>query len=1122
MAMQALVMGFGGTGAQVLTFLKEMTVLKHGEQLDSVRFILFDTIADWKPGETVKILGGAAEETLAKSALGISLDPNTEYFFLKDHDPDLQKHVFDYLSSAGRPERYPHLKDWLHAGWLSKYISKAALNIAEGAAQQRQIGRFAMFQNAERIVAQIRQEIERLQTIARGTAVNIWIVGSAAGGTGAGCILDAAFMTRLAARNINITLSGIIVLPEVYEDKEGVSKGRAYSLFRELDRFQEVDMPISDRYIADTERVSSRVVYDSLGRQDARVASKLFDYLFYAGSPCRTDAARESFFTSVANSLDPYLDSSSGRTLLQNSINSLAAASSFGASRLYVPVETLADLFAWQEVKSYAEAAAVPILRGPIVADVAYGAVSDRQRDGRTRVENLLPLFNEILGLSTKTDQEVAAFARGLTPKRIVAEWYGFAAAAVAGMQLSEAELQVAKLTYVNPYVSWIEDDLDKVLPKDRSIRTLKEQREATKKTKESEPQSRDRFSRELEERTNLYKKAEAGEYTFEKGRRLVLDRVSQLLQRKVDDMVIQYIIQNPQFGSEMASREQGTTMTRLLQEMLEVQSDEGPLQKIHRTVTKMSAPLQGQEEALAQEAVASLNELKEWKPGGILSWGNPTIDQTQSTCREAQGDYIREYQKRRLLQDIQKLLEQLEGRFRQWTSAIQVIFRGLVRDEEHSCYVETRKQLTKLNGRLDRLARNPNALISVQQDPRNPDVTMQGYTERLREICVSPAGTSLFQEALSNSQWALSVDAKGRVRLELVLTLDGVARRYDEDKIFQLHQDLHDHFRHSIDARMASLDVFDYLLYLQNLPQSVTADQIGQSLNDKAHVLINSANAPPDTCLFVYVEPVDAQKRNLAEAIRASINRLLGNINVPHVPHSDRHSITLLNIRKPYVENITNLRDCLEDYLTWQREDETTRDPERQEKLRRALVYHPFRPELEAWHIERRHFRQKDIQDRDHIPPRIARLLEDPAMIQAFVHCIATGAVMKKDDSWLWQRTANEAVMLTDGKDEPEADVVRAAVVFALQQREGRKGGRAPIVLEDAEKSAVAAAQISGRSKNEVVAQFLKDKLEQFLDQNFPRRAAPSYDRERNGLKLIFEFYGAPLIRPRLDQRME
>ena len=269
MAIQALVMGFGGTGAQILTFLKELTVLKYGRQPDSVRFLLFDTIADWEPGRTVKILGGAAEEKLAVGREeGASLDPNLEYFFLSDHDPDLMKHVFEYLTPAGNPESYPHLKDWLHAPWLSLHVPKNQLNIREGAAQQRQVGRFAMFQNAERIVLQIEQDIRRLRENSERGVVNVWIIGSAAGGTGAGCLLDAAFLVRRAAGNTPVSITGVIVLPEVYADKEGISQGRAYSLFRELDRFQEQGCGMADRYV-DGKMVSSRVRYDGRNRLES-------------------------------------------------------------------------------------------------------------------------------------------------------------------------------------------------------------------------------------------------------------------------------------------------------------------------------------------------------------------------------------------------------------------------------------------------------------------------------------------------------------------------------------------------------------------------------------------------------------------------------------------------------------------------------------------------------------------------------------------------------------------------------------------------------------------------------------------------------------------------------------
>ena len=76
MAMQALVMGFGGTGAHVLTALKELTVLKHGKVPETIKFLLFDTIADWKPGISVQIVGGGAEEKTAKSEdEAAALDP---------------------------------------------------------------------------------------------------------------------------------------------------------------------------------------------------------------------------------------------------------------------------------------------------------------------------------------------------------------------------------------------------------------------------------------------------------------------------------------------------------------------------------------------------------------------------------------------------------------------------------------------------------------------------------------------------------------------------------------------------------------------------------------------------------------------------------------------------------------------------------------------------------------------------------------------------------------------------------------------------------------------------------------------------------------------------------------
>jgi hypothetical protein len=503
MATQALVLGFGGTGAHILTFLKELAVLKDGKQPESIRFLLFDTIADWNPGSTVKILGGAAEEKLAVgNEEGTSLDPKREYFFLADRDPDLKKHVFEYLSYEGTPERYPHLKDWLHAPWLSLHVPRKALGIAEGAAQQRQIGRFAMFHNGERITQQIRQEIQRLRQFAHKAPINVWIIGSAAGGTGAGCLLDAAFMTRLAAGDSgNVNITGVIALPEIYQDKDGISPGRAYSLFRELDRFQEQGFRESDRFGYSGRATSSMVRYDDHDRLLSMVQSRLFDNLFYVGHPCRSDNDRTSFFTSVANSIDPFLDVSSGPPLLEAALNDSAAASSFGAARIYMPTETYADLFAWQEVRSYLGMAAAPKIEDDAVRDLFYGAGGDRERTARSKVETLLPLFKSLIEQAGKKDEHLRQFARGLSPQAIIKEWYGFGGAAVAGMKLSPAEEQVAALTYINPFISFSEDDADRVPADQRVTKTASEWRNA-KQPREKKTESALRFAAELEDVT--------------------------------------------------------------------------------------------------------------------------------------------------------------------------------------------------------------------------------------------------------------------------------------------------------------------------------------------------------------------------------------------------------------------------------------------------------------------------------------------------------------------------------------------------------------------------------------------------------------------------------------------
>jgi hypothetical protein len=195
MTAPALVMGFGGTGTHILTYLKVLVVQKYGQVPDFVKFLEFDTIADWKPGTTVQVAEYGTDE-VPVGVEGLQLDPRIEYYYLGDRGPTMDEFVCEWLSRGGASgPALPHLANWFHAAWFRQNVAKAAINVAGGAAQQLQIGRFVMFQNQAGIISRIQGHLQTLDKLARGIDVQVWIVGSSVGGTGAGCMVSSCYQT---------------------------------------------------------------------------------------------------------------------------------------------------------------------------------------------------------------------------------------------------------------------------------------------------------------------------------------------------------------------------------------------------------------------------------------------------------------------------------------------------------------------------------------------------------------------------------------------------------------------------------------------------------------------------------------------------------------------------------------------------------------------------------------------------------------------------------------------------------------------------------------------------------------------------------------------------------------
>jgi hypothetical protein len=1102
-----LILGFGGTGAHILTALKELTMHKHGRVAAAPRFLLFDTIADWRPGKTVAILKGEIEERLAEGdEEKHSLDPASEYFYLGDHDPDLKTHVYDFLSPAGNPDRYPHFKNWLHAPWIGQNVRERHLNIVDGVQQQRQIGRYAMFKNADRILAFLRRDIQRLAHQVKGSTVNIWLIGSAAGGTGAGCIVDAAYLTRLAAGdNIRITITGVIVLPNVYAELPGISQGRAYSLLRELDRVQGQGIQEEDRYTYSDKLISSQVAYDAQRLHVAQVRTRLFDNLFYLGRECHHDEQRQDFFASVANAIDPYLDENSGPVLLQERVNETVPILSVGASRLYVPEETLAYIFAWEEVESYLRKLAAPNEDRNGMLDVYSGSPADRQESANVRVGSLLALFGDLLERANQRDENNRRYVQNtVTPETIVAEWYQFGGGAIAGIQLSSSEKTAVQLTYVNPYISLTETDETKVTTADRTIKTYKENEKA-KGLKESQDQSKVRFAAQLEEITRKYTHAAGGEHTFVKGLKQVSDIVATQLRRRVDRTIIDELTQADTFVVDPDNPRQGTVLTRL---RAECQYAIIALRKIDELVARFLAALNEEAAFREQQPVRALNQLNLSKSPGIFGVIRTWVEILQQSARDECYEYIRWYQKRELIKNMQQLVRTVIERFEEWQAVFDGALNGLVLQQpESSWYIVRERFLRRLAGRLFRLGQNQSARISWEPQPfdkRHPDVTMQGYREELKKCVYVTPNTTLADEVLAATRWEALINKDGLPDLVLAIELR-TRRAYASQNFSEIHRDLYEYFRERIKRYLENKDIFDYLLYAQN--RGAGPEQIAKLLNDAAQVLIN-ADATEE-CRLIFKDPRVPEKQNLATAIK---NALRGNpmliVNDSETTHSDKNSFTLLKIKRSNAKQNTDIQDCRNDYFAL-RDAGLNNDEKHDMELRRAQVFHPFPQELEAWYIERCYSQEMTSGDMPDLPPRIVRLLEDPEMMQIFVHAIATGAVERiENKGWYWHAPDGDIVLSED----EGANVVKAAVIFVLEKGEGRGGGI--ISREAARQSVLETARKRGRARDEMLIEFVKENLDSFLEANSPADL-------RLALKIVFRFYCDPDRRTGLQFRV-
>ena len=249
MARTSIVIGLGGTGQWVLTYLKnDLMESNNGIMPENVQLLAVDT----QSPDVQLLRAGAGVENdarimnLTDAQVGtVKLDKISEFFQIGE---PLYHFVLNIHGQYPKPEEYR----WLDTDFLIK-AGPNICNTIYGTGAYRQLGRLSLFNRVDLLYNRLRKLVTQGQNwtqnrmMTYGAAnqqdrLEIIIVSSLAGGTGAGIFLDVAWLVRAAARQLNFDnyqLTGYFVMPTAWE-QAGQSRDkrlRSYAAWQELNRF---------------------------------------------------------------------------------------------------------------------------------------------------------------------------------------------------------------------------------------------------------------------------------------------------------------------------------------------------------------------------------------------------------------------------------------------------------------------------------------------------------------------------------------------------------------------------------------------------------------------------------------------------------------------------------------------------------------------------------------------------------------------------------------------------------------------------------------------------------------------------------------------------------------------
>jgi hypothetical protein len=313
----ALIIGLGGSGAVTVMHIKhQLYNTYHNQMPETVGLLVLDT----SQNPLIQFVDGGHKREQGMGFGQITFEPR-EYGHLGGD-------AYDAITSmqVQNNSNFEHLASWFQGDEYLKTLHRHMFHLQNGAGQYRQFGRLALFidlsaPNTSQFHTLVNERLSALKRQVGGDRqLPVFVIGSLAGGTGAGLFLDVAYLVRrlAEAQNMQVLLRGYFFLPEAFAatipatDRDE-ARPRTFAALRELSRFMlheayELGYPM---YYQNSRFTSQKDIWRG------RLYSKLYDLVYLADgqreeNPIPDYPLEQGAAPSIADAIMALIDSQAG------------------------------------------------------------------------------------------------------------------------------------------------------------------------------------------------------------------------------------------------------------------------------------------------------------------------------------------------------------------------------------------------------------------------------------------------------------------------------------------------------------------------------------------------------------------------------------------------------------------------------------------------------------------------------------------------------------------------------------------------------------------------------------------------------------------------------------------